>query len=61
MLKTEMEEVSYLNKGYDKVVVNFIKIKTVCFRYHVSFFSKSKLYKYIKASCIEKTLDALSA
>lgn len=32
--------------------MNFIGIETVCIKCNASFSSKSKLYKYLKASCV---------
>lgn len=42
--------------GFNKIVVNFVKIETTCSKYHLSFPSKLKLHKHIKADCMEKAL-----
>lgn len=53
MFEAEKKEVNYLNKGFDKVVVNFVGIKTVCIKYNISFSSKFKLHKHLKAGYVE--------
>lgn len=45
---------TYLNKGYDKVIVNFVGIEIICLNYCSFFSSKSKLHKHVKAGCMEK-------
>lgn len=51
-------DVNYLDKGFDKDVVNFVEIKTVCSRCYRSFSSKSKLHNHIKVSCLKESFLA---
>lgn len=53
VFKAKREEVNYLDKSFNKVVVNFVVIETVCIKYNIFFSSKSKLHKYLKADYIE--------
>lgn len=46
------KEVEYLNKGFEKVIANFVGIKTDCSRYSSFFLSKSQLYKHLKTSYV---------
>lgn len=55
---TDREDIAYSDKGFNKVVVNFVRIKTSYLKYHSSFFSKSKLYKHIKTGCIREVLTS---
>ena len=57
----EADEVSYLDKGFDKVAVNFIEIKTLCTRCHATFSSRSKLHSHLKSGCLETSLPSLPA
>lgn len=61
ILKFEKKDITYSDKGFDKVIINFVGIKTAYLKCHTSFPSKSKLHKHIKASCIEENLLALFA
>lgn len=55
----EKEGITYLNKSFHEIVINFVEIEIVYSKCHSSFFSKLKLYhKYIKVNCIEKALLA---
>lgn len=47
-------DVTYSNKGFDEVIVNFVGIEMTCLKYHLSCLSKSKLHKYVKAGYIEE-------
>lgn len=47
---------TYLAKGFNKIILNFDKIKTICLKYYSSFFSKSKLHNYIKYGYVRKNL-----
>lgn len=59
--KTEDEEVTYSDKGFNKVFVNFVRIEAICSKCHSFFPSKSKLYNHIKTGCIEEALLSSSA
>lgn len=52
MFEDERKEFNYSNKGFDKVVVNFVEIETICTKCNTSFFSRSKLHKYLKTDCL---------
>lgn len=52
------EDVTYLDKRFDEVIVNFVRIEISYSKCHSSFFSKSKLYKHIKARCIGEVLPS---
>lgn len=54
------EDIIYLDKSFDKVIVNFIGIETFCLKCHSSFPLKSKLYKHIKTGCIGEALPSFS-
>ena len=54
-------DITYLDKGFDKVLVNSVGIKTTYLKCRLFFSSKSKLYKYGKAGYIEKALSLSSA
>lgn len=49
-------DIIYSDKGFDKVIVNFVGIETTYLKYHLSFSSKSKLPKHVKARCVEEAL-----
>lgn len=49
----EDEEVDYLDKGFKKVIANFVGIEIDCSKCSSSFFSKSQLQNYLKASYVE--------
>lgn len=50
------EDVTYSDKSFDKVVVNFVGIETFYSKCYLSFSSKSKLHKYIKTGCVGEAL-----
>lgn len=50
----DKRDVSYSNKGFDKIIVNFVGIETTCLKCHLSFLLKSKLYKYVKVSYVKE-------
>lgn len=54
--ETERERLAYLDKGFDKVFVNFVRIETVCSKYRSLFPSKSKLHIHIKSGCMGDAL-----
>lgn len=54
------EDITYLDKSFDKLIVNFIGIETFCLKCHSSFPLKSKLYKHIKAGCVGEALPSFS-
>lgn len=43
MLETDKEEINYSDKGFNKVIINFVGIETASLRSHISFSSKLKL------------------
>lgn len=49
MFDSESEEVDYSNKGFEKVIANFMGIEIVCSTYGSFFSSKLQLYKHLKA------------
>lgn len=49
-------DVIYLNKDFYKVIVNFVRIEMTCLKCRSFFLSKSKLYRHVKADCMEKAL-----
>lgn len=61
MFKEEKGDVSYLNKGFDKILLNFVGIKTICLKCCSSFLLKPKLHKYVKAGYVEKVSFSSSA
>lgn len=58
--ENEERDVTYLDKGFGKVLVNFVKIETTCLKCRSFFFSKSKLHKYVKAGYIKEALPLSS-
>lgn len=46
----------YLNKRFDEVFVNFVRIEAICSKCHLLFLSKSKLHKHIKSEYVEEIL-----
>lgn len=52
--KTEKKDIIYLDKGFDKIIINFVRIEIIYSKYHMFFFSNFKLHKQIKASYAEK-------
>lgn len=59
--KDKKRDVTYLDKGFEEVVVNFVRIETTCLKYCSSFLSKSKLHKHVKADYVEEALPSSSA
>lgn len=55
------KDVTYLNKKFNKILVNFMIIKTTCLNCYLFFSLRSKLYPHVKAGCIEKALLFSSA
>lgn len=58
VFEAKREEINYLNKGFNKVVINFIGIETTYIKCNIFFSLKFKLYKYLKTGCI-KTVQIL--
>lgn len=54
----EDNNVTYLDKGFDEIAVNFVRIEAFCIKCHTIFPSRSKLYKYLKSGCLEMSLPA---
>lgn len=54
----DRKDVIYLDKSFDEVIINFVEIETFCSKCHSSFLLKLKLYKYIKAGCVEDALPS---
>lgn len=50
------EDITYSNKGFDGVIVNFVGIETSCSKCYSSFPSKLKLHKHIKVGCVGEAL-----
>lgn len=61
MFEDEEGDVTYLDKGFNEVFVNFVGIETSCLKCRSSFLSKSKLHKHVKAGCIEEASPLSSA
>lgn len=56
-LNLESKKVDYSDKGFEKVIINFVGIETVCKKCSSSFPSKLQLYKHLKVNCL-KTMQA---
>lgn len=56
MLETKRQEINYLGKDFNKIIVNFVEIKIDCLKCHTFSSSKSKAHKHIKISCVKKNL-----
>ena len=56
MFEPGKKDVTYSNKDFNKVVINFVGIKTLYTKCHATFSSKSKRYNYLKTGCMEVTL-----
>lgn len=56
----EDEEVTYSNKGFNKVFVNFVEIEATCSKFRSSFFLKSKLHNHIMTGCVGEALPSSS-
>lgn len=57
--EAKREEINYLDKDFDKVVMNFVGIETACAKCKTFFSLKSKLYKHLKAGCIKTVQTSL--
>lgn len=53
MLEDKVEKVQYLDKGFDKVNTNFVRIESSYGKYGSRFSSKSQLHKHLKEGCID--------
>lgn len=60
MLEAKIEDMIFLDKGFDEVIVSFVGIETVYSKCDSSFSSKSKLHKQIKNGYIGETLPSFS-
>lgn len=58
IFKNEKRDVTYLDKGFEEVVVNFMGIETTCLKYCSSFLSKLKLHKHVKADYVKEALPS---
>lgn len=47
----------YLDKGLDKIAVNFVDIKALCTKCRATFSLRSKLYNHLTSSCLEMSLS----
>lgn len=45
----------YLDKGFDKIAINFIEIETLYTKCCPIFLSRSKLFNHLKNGCLEMT------
>ncbi len=45
------KDITYSNKDFKEIAVNFIRIEALCNKYHITFSSKSKLYNHLKDFC----------
>ena len=60
MFEPEEKELSYSDKGFNEVFVNFVGIEAVCSKCRLSFPLKSKLHTHIKSGCVKETLPFAS-
>lgn len=51
--------VAYLDKGFNKIAVNFDGIEALCTKCRTTLPSKSKLHNHLKSGCLEMTLPFL--
>lgn len=47
------DDVTYLNKDFDKIAVNFVSIEISCIKCCITFPSRLKLYNHLKRNCLE--------
>lgn len=52
----EEGDVIHSDKSFDKIIVNFVEIETICLKCRSFFFSKSKLHKYVKTGYVKEAL-----
>lgn len=55
------KDITYANKGFKNVVVNFIRIKALCNKCRATFPSKTKLHHHLESGCQEMTSPSLPA
>ena len=55
------DDVTYSDKGFDKIAVNFVGIETSCIKCRTTFPSKLKLHNHLKNGCLEMSSIALLA
>lgn len=55
MLNKDNQNVTYTDKGFKEVVVNFVQIEALCSKCRTTFFSKMKLHHHLKSGCQEVT------
>ena len=60
-LDHEGKEVQYSDEGFDEVDANFVGVKTLCGKCGAPFFSKSRLHKHLKKSCISSLQPSISS
>lgn len=58
MFKDSRENITYANKVFDKVVINFVENIVTYLKSRSYFLSKSKLYKYVKVGYMEIVLSS---
>ena len=51
--ENEADKVSYSDKGFDQVAVNFVGIETSCTKCCATFPSRSKLHNHLRNNCLE--------
>lgn len=56
ILMKRKKDIIHVNKSFDKIIVNIVKIEITYLKFHLCLYSKSKLYKPIKTDHIEKAL-----
>ena len=57
----EGEDVTYSDKGFEEVAVNFVGIETLCSKCHATFPSKSKFHHHLRSNYREVTSPSLPA
>lgn len=57
---SDREDIANSNKGFDKVVVNFVGIETLYSKCYSFFLSKSKMHKHITIGCLKEALPFFS-
>lgn len=49
-----------MDKGFNDVFINFVRIKAVCSKCHLLFLSKLKLHIHLKSDCMGEVLPSAS-
>lgn len=60
MFEDKKGDITYSDKDFNEIFVNFVGIETTCLKCYSSLLSKSKLHKYVRADCIKETLPPSS-